>query len=127
VKAPGTRANEAERVGALHGYEVLDTEPEPSFDALTALAASILDVPIALVSLVDTDRQWFKSRYGLDASETPRDVSFCGHVVEAGAATERKTKAFLDEVENERVEKPFNLKNVRGIVRRFVDARKVES
>jgi PAS domain S-box-containing protein len=59
----------------------MDTPPESSFDDLTTLVARILDVPIALVSLVDADRQWFKSRYGLDAPETPRDISFCGHVV----------------------------------------------
>jgi PAS domain S-box-containing protein len=59
----------------------MDTPPEEAFDDLTALVARSLDVPIALVSLVDADRQWFKSRYGLDALETPRDISFCGHVV----------------------------------------------
>ncbi|MDP3232739.1 MAG: response regulator [Myxococcales bacterium] len=78
---PATPANEVARLQKLRQYRVLDTLPEPGFDALTALAAHIVGVPIALVSLVDTDRQWFKSRYGLDAPETPRDVSLCGHVV----------------------------------------------
>jgi PAS domain S-box-containing protein len=73
--------NETDRLRTLQRYEILDTEPEPAFDALTALVAHILKVPIALVSLVDADRQWFKSRHGLDATQTPRDVSFCGHVV----------------------------------------------
>jgi len=81
VKAPGKPANEEARLDALRSYEVLDTPAEPAFDALTTLAAHIANVPIALVSLVDDERQWFKSRYGLEAPETPREVSFCGHVV----------------------------------------------
>ena len=72
-------------MAALHAYDVLDTAAEPAFDALARLAAHIMRVPIALVSLVDTDRQWFKARYGLEAQETPRDVSFCGHVVATDA------------------------------------------
>ncbi len=81
MKAPRIPENEAERLRALESYRVMDTPPESSFDDLTTLVARILDVPIALVSLVDADRQWFKSRYGLDAPETPCDISFCGHVV----------------------------------------------
>jgi PAS domain S-box-containing protein len=81
MKSPGIASNEAERLEALRTYEVLDTESEASFDGLTRLAAGILEVPIALVSLIDSDRQWFKSRYGLLAEQTPRDISFCGHVV----------------------------------------------
>jgi len=81
MKAPRIPENEVERLKALETYRVMDTPPESSFDDLTTLVARILDVPIALVSLVDADRQWFKSRYGLDAPETPRDISFCGHVV----------------------------------------------
>jgi signal transduction histidine kinase len=84
MKKPGVPANEAERLNKLRQYEILDTPPELAFDDLTALAAHIADVPIALVSLVDADRQWFKSRYGLEAPQTPRDVSFCGHVVQSG-------------------------------------------
>ena len=75
--------NDAERLRALDEYAILDTPLEPAFDALTELAAEIVGVPIALVSIVDAQRQWFKSRYGLDAPWTPRDVSFCGHVVAA--------------------------------------------
>ncbi len=85
MKKPETPANEAARLAKLNEYRVLDTLPEPAFDALTALAAHIAGVPVALVSLVDADRQWFKSRYGLDAPQTPRDVSFCGHVVASEA------------------------------------------
>ena len=81
MRAPATPANESARLAALQRYAVLDTDTEHAFDDLARLAAHILEVPIALVSLVDSDRQWFKSRYGLDATELPRDVSFCGHVV----------------------------------------------
>lgn len=81
MEKPPVRANEAERLQALAGYRILDTPAEKAFDGITALAAHILQVPIALVSIVDANRQWFKSAHGLDATETPRDVSFCGHVV----------------------------------------------
>ncbi len=96
MKKPQIPANEEERLGELHRYGILDTPPEPSFDALTTLAAHIAQVPIALVSLVDVDRQWFKSRYGLEAPQTPRDVSFCGHVV-ASEATLIVPDAFQDD------------------------------
>ncbi len=86
MKRPPIPGNERERLHALERYHVLDTPSEANFDALTTLAASILDVPIALISLVDVDRQWFKSRYGLEGPQTARDVSFCGHVVAAQAS-----------------------------------------
>ena len=73
--------NEAERVGALWNLGILDTEPEARFDRYTEVARSQFDVPIALVSLVDADRQWFKSHPGLDVGETPRDESFCAHAI----------------------------------------------
>ena len=73
--------NDAERLEALASYCVLDTPPEPAFDRLTRVAKHMFGVPTVLVSLIDRDRQWFKSRIGLDASETPRDISFCGHAV----------------------------------------------
>lgn len=85
MQPPRTPENEGDRLSALGSYRVLDTEPEPEFDDLARLAAHILGTPIALVSLIDADRQWFKARYGLDAPQTPRDVSFCGHVVAAQA------------------------------------------
>ncbi|CAN1210612.1 histidine kinase [Tumidithrix helvetica PCC 7403] len=81
MKKPEIPQNESERQAALDRYKVLDTLPEQEYDDLTQLAARICGTPIALISLVDRDRQWFKSRVGIDASETPRDISFCGHVV----------------------------------------------
>ena len=73
--------NDAERIDALGAYDVLDTPKEMSFDALTRLAARIFGAPIALVSLVDEDRQWFKSSHGLDAEQTPRDQAFCTYAI----------------------------------------------
>lgn len=72
---------EAARLEALNDYHILDTAAEESYDDITFLAAQLCDAPIALISLVDADRQWFKSRVGLAASETSRDVSFCTHAI----------------------------------------------
>lgn len=74
-------ADEAARLGALRELALLDTDAETRFDRLTRLARDLFGVPIALVSLVDEDRQWFKSRQGLPAPETPREVSFCAHAI----------------------------------------------
>lgn len=76
-----TSDKEENRLASLHDLAILDTPPEERFDRITRLAASILKVPIALVSLVDRERQWFKSRYGLNVAETSREVSFCSHAV----------------------------------------------
>lgn len=73
--------NDSRRLEALKSLNILDSKPEERFDRLTRLAMHVFEVPIALVSLVDTDRQWFKSRQGLEATETPRDISFCGHAI----------------------------------------------
>ncbi len=78
---PENPADEAARIDTLRALNILDTAPEERFDRLTRLARRLFGVPIALVSLVDSNRQWFKSCTGLDASETPRDISFCGHAI----------------------------------------------
>jgi two-component system, sensor histidine kinase len=72
---------EWERLAALRSYEVLDTPPEAAFDRITVLAADLFDTPIAAVSLIDSERQWFKSRVGLEAEETPRKAAFCDHTI----------------------------------------------
>ncbi len=81
MQAPGPASNERERLETLHELNVLDTPPEARFDRLTAFAARTFEVPIALISLIDENRQWFKSNLGLDLRETPRDISFCGHTI----------------------------------------------
>ncbi len=81
MKSPDTPNNEEARLKSLHSLDILDTPAEERFDRYTRLAQRMLNVPIALVSLVDTDRQWFKSCLGLDAVETSREVSFCGHTI----------------------------------------------
>lgn len=73
--------DEEARLRALHELCILDTAPEERFDRYTRLASALFDVPIALVSLVNSDRQWFKSHQGLDAVETPRDMAFCAHAI----------------------------------------------
>lgn len=73
--------DEAERLSALRALMLLDTPPEERFDRLVRFAAEQLDTPIAMVSLVDGQRQWFKARVGLDDTESARDVSFCGHAI----------------------------------------------
>ena len=73
--------DEIRRIEVLRQYAVLDTPPEQTLDDLTVLAGQICRAPIALISLVDENRQWFKARFGLEMTETPRDISFCGHAV----------------------------------------------
>jgi len=78
--------DEEQRLQALLDMQVLDTPAEERFDRYTRIAAELFDVPIALVSLVDRERQWFKSRHGLEATETPRETAFCAHAILARAA-----------------------------------------
>ncbi len=81
MKAPKLPENENERLETLRALGLLDTPMEERFDRITRLARRLFDIPIALVSLVDENRQWFKSCMGLDVRETPRDISFCGHAI----------------------------------------------
>lgn len=80
MKAP-IPTNEAERLEALREYQVLDTKAERTYDNIAILAAQICEVPVAMISLVDEARQWFKARVGLTRRETPRDVAFCAHAI----------------------------------------------
>ncbi len=73
--------NEAERLRTLRSYKTLDTKPEERFDELTRLAALICGVPISLIRLIDKDRQWFESRFGLDLEDAPRVQAFCTHAI----------------------------------------------
>ncbi len=90
--------NEADRLKALYDYDLLDTEAEEDLDGLTKLAAFVCGTPISLISLIDKDRQWFKSDYGLGAEETARDIAFCHHAI-------MDTKVF--EVEDAMADKRF--------------------
>jgi len=84
MQAPKIPANEHERLRILHNLDVLDSEPEATFDRITELARSLFDAPSVLISLIDSDRQWFKSKIGLDATETARKTSFCAYAVADG-------------------------------------------
>lgn len=88
MQSPPLTTDESLRLASLSQCKVLDTPPEERFDRLTRIASAAFDVPIALVSLVDENRQWFKSRVGLDATETPREISFCGHAIHSDAILE---------------------------------------
>jgi GAF domain-containing protein len=84
LMAAASLATEAARIAALNRYAILDSEPEESFDDLVTLAAHICQTPIAMLSLVDDHRQWFKSKVGVQVRETPRDSSICAHAIKQG-------------------------------------------
>ena len=81
MQEPGLPENEADRIATLHSLNILDTPRHDRFDRYTRMCARIFDVPISVISLVDRYRQWFKSAEGLEADETPRKISFCGHAI----------------------------------------------
>lgn len=97
MKAPAIPANESYRLDALKSLDILDTSPDPDFDAIVNLAQELFEVPICLISLVDAERQWFKACVGLEVSETPRAVSFCGHAI-----LEDEALIILDATKDER-------------------------
>lgn len=74
-------ANDEERLAALHALLILDTPPEERFDRIVSFMAAEFDVPVALITLVDRNRVWFKSTFGIDACDAARDTSFCGHAI----------------------------------------------
>src|SRR5277367_6063100 len=79
--SPPLPPNERQRLATLRSLKILDTPAEERFERITRLARRLFDVPIASVSLIDADRQWFKSIQGLDSCESPRSISFCGHTI----------------------------------------------
>lgn len=81
MPSPPHPHDEARRQAVLARYHILDSENEQAYDDLVTIAARICDAPIAAISLIDEDRQWFKSRKGVEAQQTGRDVSFCGHAI----------------------------------------------
>ncbi|MGB3312762.1 MAG: GAF domain-containing protein [Nodosilinea sp.] len=96
MQTPSYPVNEETRLNTLRSLHILDTKPEERFDRITRIAQRLFGVPITLVSLIDAERQWFKSSQGLDAAETPRDISFCGHAI-LGDSPFVVTDALLDE------------------------------
>lgn len=117
MPAAPTTPNESKRLAALRSYNILDTATEEDFDELTELASAICSTPIALISFVDKDRQWFKSRHGLDVSETDRALSFCAHAINSPTEileveNAKEDKRFMD---NELVTGPMDITFYAGV------------
>lgn len=81
MQIPPVPSNESARIEALYALNILDTPAEDRFDRLTRLAKRVFNVPMATITMIDTNRQWFKSTVGLDICETPRGISFCAHAI----------------------------------------------
>ncbi len=81
MQEPGLPDNESQRLATLHSLNILDTPKNDRFDRYTRMSTRIFDMPVAVISLVDRYRQWFKSTEGFDGEETPRNISFCGHAI----------------------------------------------
>lgn len=81
MRVPLIPENETERLCSLYKLAILDTEPEQRYDFITEKVKNYFNVPIALISIIDENRQWFKSSQGIDEKETPREISFCGHAI----------------------------------------------
>ena len=111
------QVNEMARLDALRSYGILDSMCEENLDSLTRLAARLTESPTALISLVDADRQWFKSRVGLDSSETPRDLAFCAHAILTPDEPTVVADALLDArfVDNPMVTGPLGLRSYTGV------------
>lgn len=126
MKTPDIPANEKERLESLRTADILDTSPEERFDRLTRMAKRVFGVSIALVSLVDENRQWFKSKVGLDACQTGRDISFCGHAI-LGNEIFVIEDALKDERfhDNPLVTGPPNIRFYAGAPLRFLDGNKL--
>ena len=93
---------EARRLSALEQFGIMDTPAEPQFDEITRLAAAALGAPHCAISLVDDQRQWFKSRVGIDLCETPRDQAFCAHAVDGSVVSLRTRRIIIDGPEKPR-------------------------
>lgn len=126
MRLPPKPDDEARRVAALCSLLVLDSDPEEQFDAMTAYCASRFAVDIALISLVDTDRQWFKSHFGLAARETSRDVSFCAHaILESGVMVVPDTRDDERFHDNPLVTGPPHIRFYAGAPLRLADGLRV--